>query len=126
MNAEKKLTPLLLVDDEKDLCWSFKTMFDGKDFSVDTVTSGEEAVKSIKKKKYPVIILDSMLPNMDGFAVAKVIRKNFPDTKIIIFSGFYHRRDREIQEGLQSGHFDDFISKPFDFDDVRELILSKL
>ncbi len=115
---------ILLVDDEPDLRWTFEMWFEDGHYDLVTVSSGEEAILTVKGSDFPVVILDSKLPGMDGFDVAKSIKKQRPDTKIIFFSGFFVQGDTEIQKGLKSGLFDEFLSKPFDFDAV-ELLLNK-
>jgi len=92
---EKKRLSFLVVDDEKDLCWAIKKLFNVKDYIVDTVNTGEEAVKIAVDKPYPLIILDSKLPGIDGFEVARIIKKKHPKTSIIIFSGYHYREDKE-------------------------------
>ncbi|MBL7136307.1 MAG: response regulator [Candidatus Marinimicrobia bacterium] len=122
MTDYKKRIKVLAVDDEYDLCWAFETRFKKEIFDIVTVRNGEAAIEMLKKNKYPIIILDSKLPGIDGFEAAKIIKIIDPDTYIIIFTGYYDREDKEIQEGLKSGLFYDFLCKPFEFDDVKRMI----
>lgn len=113
---------LLLVDDEKDLCWTFEMQFEDSEYELTTVQSGEEAVKEMKKSFYPTVILDSKLPGIDGFETARRLKKTAPETEIILFSGYHNVDDEEIQEGIKQGLFSSFVSKPFDFNDINKLI----
>ena len=113
---------ILLVDDEPDLRWTFEMRFEDGGYDLATVSSGEEAIPKVKETDFPVVILDSKLPGMDGFDLAKSIKKQRPNTKIIFFSGFFGREDTEIQKGLKSGLFDDFLPKPFDFEKVEGIL----
>jgi len=122
MTGYKKRIKVLAVDDEDDLCWAFETGFKDEEFNVVTVRTGEAALELIKENKYPIIILDSKLPGIDGIEVSKITKEISPDTKIIIFSGYYDREDKEIQEGLKSGLFYDFLCKPFELDDVSRMV----
>ncbi len=126
MKKTKEKPDILLVDDEKDLCWAFRMRFKEGPFTVSTVETGEAAVEATEKSSFPVVILDSKLPGIDGFKTAKILKKNAPKTAIIMFSGYHHLSDREIQEGLRTQLFQHFISKPFDFDEVNTLVLDCL
>ncbi len=118
-NKQKKL---LLVDDEKDLRWTFEMQFEDSKYTLTTVESGEAAVKTMKNSFFPTVILDSKLPGIDGFETAKLLKKAAPKTKIILFSGYHNLDDKEIQEGIDNGLFIAFVSKPFDFNELTKLI----
>ncbi len=122
MDFSKQRITVLVVDDEDDICWAFETGFKHEEFDVVTVRTGEKAIEMIKKNDYPIIILDSKLPGIDGFEAATIIKEINPDAYIIIFTGFYDREDKEIQEGLESGLFYDFLCKPFELDDVSRIV----
>lgn len=66
---------ILLVDDEKDLCWTFEMQFEDSEYELTTVQSGEKAVQEMKKSFYPLVILDSKLPGIDGFETARRLKK---------------------------------------------------
>ena len=122
MTSSKKRITVLAVDDEDDLCWAFETGFKGEEFDVVTARTGEAAIEMLKMYKYSIVILDSKLPGMDGFEAAKIIKEINPDAYIIIFTGYYDREDKEIQEGLKSGLYYDFLCKPFELDDVSRIV----
>lgn len=120
-NISKKAT-ILVVDDEEDLCWAFRTFFKDREFNLVTITTGEAAVKEVKRFRFPVVILNILLPGIDGFETAKLIREESPNTSIIIMSGYYFRNDDKIREGLRSQLFSEFLSKPFDFVEVLKTL----
>jgi len=122
MDFSKQRIKILVVDDEDDICWAFETGFKHEEFDVVTVKTGEKAIEMIKKYDYPIIILDSKLPGMDGFETSEIIKKICPNTQIVIFTGYYDREDKEIQEGLKSGLFYDFLCKPFELDYVSKIV----
>lgn len=126
MKDDGKRKAILVVDDEEDLCWAFETGLEDDEFFVVTVSTGEAAVKEIEKQDYSVVIMDSKLPGMDGFEASRVIKETSPDTSIVVFSGYYSREDKEIQEGLKSGLFNGFLSKPFDFDEVKGIVTKSI
>lgn len=76
---------------------------------VDTAEDGKVALELFKKKKYPIVITDIKMPNMDGFTLIKHLRKRTTDTKIIIMSAF---DDKELLfKGIELGIFR-FLKKP--------------
>lgn len=109
---------ILIVDDEPDIAdvISYNLKKDG--FRVTTASDGEEALNKIRKDKFDLVILDLMLPNIQGGELCRIM-KNDPKTAgtpIIMLTAKGEEVDRVI--GLESGA-DDYITKPFS---VRELI----
>lgn len=109
---------ILVIEDEEDIAEliSYNLKKDG--FIVDTLHDGEIAYKTIQKKPYDLIILDLMIPGINGIELCKLIRNN-PSTSslpIIMLTAKTDETDRII--GLELGA-DDYITKPFS---PRELI----
>jgi phosphate regulon transcriptional regulator PhoB len=109
---------ILVVDDEADLVElvSYNLKKDG--FSVDSAADGESALKKIKKCKYDLLILDLMLPGVQGIELCRIVR-NDPkksDLPIIMLTAKGEEIDRIV--GLEMGA-DDYITKPFS---PRELV----
>jgi len=126
MRQNNNRISILVVDDEEDLCWAFETMFKSDGFIVDTVKSGEKALDTVQNREYSIIILDTKLPGIDGFKTSRILKKLCPHTKIIMFSGYYDQEDKEIQEGIKQGLFQEFLEKPFDFEQVSKSIIRLL
>lgn len=107
---------ILIVDDKSENIFSLKKLLEYHNFSVDTATSGEEALKKILKNVYALIILDVQMPGMDGFEVAEAISgyskaKDIP----IIFLSAVNKEKQFITKGYASGGID-YITKPVDPD----------
>ena len=79
MNTRK----LLVVDDEGDICDFMKNFFQERGYTVATALSGDDAIASVKKDKPDALLLDIMMPEMDGLTVLKKIRSE--DARIPIF-----------------------------------------
>jgi two-component system phosphate regulon response regulator PhoB len=110
---------ILVVDDEPDLLELIDTNLTGAGFSVTSAANGREALKQARALKPHLIILDIMLPEMDGLEVCKMLRRD-PATRsvpIVILTARASEIDRVL--GLELGA-DDYITKPFS---VRELVL---
>ncbi len=102
---------ILLVDDNQDLLDLLRLNLKGAGFSIGTATNGMDAVRKARSLMPDLILLDLMLPELDGFGVCEVLRKD-PTTSsipILLLSGLTGQFARFT--GLESGATD-FISKP--------------
>jgi phosphate regulon transcriptional regulator PhoB len=109
---------ILVVDDEADIVELISYNLKKEGFSVDYAYNGESALKKIKSNKYDLIILDLMLPGIQGLELCRIVR-NSPDTSnlpIIMLTAKGEEVDKVL--GLEIGA-DDYITKPFS---IRELI----
>lgn len=112
------MTDILIVEDNKELGNLLGDFLKADGYTVCLVESGEEAINYIDKKQVSLLLLDIMLPGMDGFAVCSTIREkhNIP---IIIVSAKVDKEDK--LNGLILGA-DDYIEKPYDID----ILLAKI
>lgn len=115
MNFQKHI---LVVDDEVDLIELVSYNLKKEGFIVDSSTDGEGALKKIRKNKYDLIILDLMLPGIQGIELCRILRNDpkLANLPIIMLTAKGEEADRVI--GLELGA-DDYITKPFS---PRELI----
>ena len=110
---------ILLVEDDLNFGTVLKSYLELNGMLVDWVEDGKDAVIRFEQKAYNLVLLDVMLPNVDGFTIAREIRKK--DEKIpFIFITAKTLRD-DIVEGYKTGA-DDYITKPFD----SEILLYKI
>lgn len=108
---------VLVVDDESHIQELIKYNLEQNGFKVDTACSGEEALEVIEKKTPDIIILDLMLPGIDGLEVCKQIKMNKKTKKIPIIMLTAKSDEFDKVLGLELGA-DDYLTKPFS---VREL-----
>lgn len=106
---------ILVVEDEKDLNKIIVKHLLKQDFIVDYAYNGLEALDFVAYTKYDLIILDIMMPEMDGFEFAKKIRDEENDTPILFLTAKDTIEDRV--RGLDLGG-DDYLIKPFDFKEL--------
>jgi two-component system OmpR family response regulator len=101
---------LLIVDDERDLAETLRRAFEEEDFAVDLAGEGEEALFRIREMTYDAIILDLMLPRLDGWSVLRAARAEGIRTPVLVLTA----RDMidERVRGLNLGA-DDYLIKPF-------------
>ena len=113
---------ILLVDDEKDILEALKIFLSKEDFELLTATNGKEALEIVQKEKVDLVLMDIMMPIMDGVKATKEIRKN-QNIPIIFLSAKGEREDKI--EGLTIGA-DDYITKPFHPEEVIARIKAQL
>jgi YesN/AraC family two-component response regulator len=110
---------ILLVDDEKIVREAFIAAFDNE-YTIAPASGGQEALDILKQPNdIDLIILDVMMPGLNGIQLVKEIKKISPELKVVIFTG-YGSKDVVI-EALRADA-DEFIEKPFDIKQTREII----
>lgn len=107
---------LLIVEDNKDLVQVLAEGFAENGFSVESAFSGEEGLEKSRETEIECVILDLMLPEMNGLEMLRKLREEGNVTPVIILTALDSVEDKV--EGLNSGA-DDYLVKPFDF---RELL----
>jgi two-component system copper resistance phosphate regulon response regulator CusR len=106
---------ILLVEDESRLAASIKEGLEEHGFLSDTAAHGPAALRMLRAGAYDLVILDIMLPGMDGLAVCREMRQSTLDLPILMLSARGIVEDRV--RGLESGA-DDYLTKPFDFSEL--------
>lgn len=109
---------VLVVDDEKLIVKGIRFSLEQDGMNVDCAYDGEEALEAAKKKEYDVVLLDVMLPKLDGFQVCQQIRE-FSQMPIIMLTAKGDDMDKIL--GLEYGA-DDYITKPFNILEVKARI----
>lgn len=107
---------LLIAEDEKELASALAKILKKNNYSVDVAFDGEQALTLFEAKEYDVILLDIMMPKIDGINVLKTIRQTNTSIPIIILTAKTEIEDKVL--GLDSGA-NDYLEKPFD---TRELL----
>ncbi len=108
---------VLVVDDERYIVTSLEYVMTNAGFEVGVAYDGEEALAKVKEMVPDLVILDVMMPKLDGFEVCETIRANpaWKSVRIIMLTA--KGRDSEREKGLSLGA-DDYITKPFSTRDL--------
>lgn len=106
---------VLLVDDEEDFVNQLSERLVLRDYDVYSCCSGEEAVDRLKSYNYDVVILDVLMPGMDGVETLRQIKEIKPLTEVIMLSG--HATVESAIEGMKLGAFD-YLLKPIKTDEL--------
>lgn len=110
---------ILLVEDEDRLAAALIELFHSEKYLADHADNGEDGLYAALQKDYDVIVLDVMLPKMDGFAVVHALRRAGKKTPVLMLTARDEIRDKI--EGLDQGA-DDYMTKPF----VPEELLARV
>ena len=114
------MNKVLIIDDDKELCALIKRSVLSEDIEADFCNTGKEGLQKLKEKEYQLVILDVMMPGMDGFETLEEIRKE-SSLPILMFTS---KNDSASKvRGLRAGA-DDYLTKPFDMDELIARIVS--
>ncbi|NNJ54799.1 MAG: response regulator transcription factor [Bacteroidia bacterium] len=108
---------ILVVEDEKHLAETIKLNLEIEEYHPVVVYDGTSAINTFKEQRFDLVILDIMIPNIDGIAVCENIRLHDSDVPVLFLSAKSSAEDRVL--GLKKGG-DDYLTKPFN---LEELIL---
>lgn len=110
---------ILLVEDDENLCYTLQYQLEQEGFLVDTCIDGEDALFFIRERVHDLILLDRMLPSMDGISVLKALRREKIFTPVIFLTALSSLQDKIT--GLDCGA-DDYMVKPFAFEELMARI----
>lgn len=114
MNGDNK-TSILLVEDEENLHEALKLNLELEGYEVTSAFDGAAALKAVSNEYFDLIILDVMLPEMDGITVTETIRLSNNEVPVLILSAKNSSADRVL--GLKKGA-DDYLTKPFNLEEL--------
>lgn len=104
---------LLIIEDDRAIAEALKEGLEDESYAVDTASDGDEGYRTAAADEYDVIILDVMLPGMNGYEVCQKLRAEGISTPILMLTAKDQTRD--VVQGLDTGA-DDYLAKPFQFD----------
>jgi len=110
---------VLIVDDEKDFLDIMAERMGARGVEVSTTTSAENALKMVRKETYDVVIMDLMMPEMDGFKALKLFKETRPDLPIILLTA--NVPEEKCIEAIKLGAMD-VIEKPADLNLLTQKI----
>jgi DNA-binding NtrC family response regulator len=120
-SMSKAVAPMrvLVVDDDREICDFMETFLAKDGVEVKTVSDPESAADEVKIGGYHLVVLDLMMPKLDGVEVLSRIRKVDSDVAVVIFTGY-----PSLDTAVQSMKLDavDYLQKPFDPEEFREVV----
>ena len=117
MNATQPRARVLVVDDEADLVRILQLGLQAIGYHVETASDGQEALKKARETKPDIILLDLMLPKLDGYKVCRLLKfdERYKNIPIIILSARTQEGDQLLAMEMGANRF---ITKPYDFAEV--------
>lgn len=103
---------ILLVEDEKNVILGVRTCLDAVGYDVEIVEDGEEALNAVSREHPDLILLDLLLPKLDGFEVLKVLKNNPETAKIPVIVLTAKAEEEDRQRALDLGA-NNYMTKPF-------------
>ena len=116
------LKKILIVDDEETLTWSMaKSLSKDKDkYEVMIANNGKEALNVLEHERIDLVISDIRMPDINGLDLLVRIKKEFPQTKVIIMTA-YGSSDVQKEANRRGSLY--YVEKPFEISDIRKIIL---
>src|SRR3982750_382186 len=110
---------ILIVDDDRAICEYMQTLLERDGYAVKTLSDPTTIDDEVKNGGFHLIILDLMMPKLDGIEALKKIRKIDSDVAVVIFTGYPN-----LETAVASMKLDavDYIKKPFNVDEFREVL----
>lgn len=107
---------ILVADDEEVVRRSYvRTLAQGGDWNVEAVLDGKQALERMERGPFDVVLLDVRMPGLDGISLLKTIRRRWPDTEVVIITGYPTLES--AKEAVTLGAYD-YLAKPVGPDEV--------
>jgi DNA-binding response OmpR family regulator len=121
MNSKK----ILVVDDEVDLVKTIRFSLEAEGYTVLVSYNGEDALNQARKEAPDLVLLDIMLPKLDGYKVCRLLKfdERYKHIPILMLTAKTQEKDKIV--GMETGA-DEYITKPFDMDELMEKIKAYL
>jgi DNA-binding NtrC family response regulator len=108
---------VLLVDDEAELVYTLAERLVFRGIDAAAITDGNAVIKILEQREYDIVILDVIMPGINGIELLKTIKQNYPKIQVLLQTG--RGSTEEMKEGLREGAFD-YLVKPVDIDTLIE------
>ena len=109
------MVKVLVVDDDQDLRDNLMEVLTENGFSANSAENGEIALEKLQDNRFDLVLLDSVMPVMDGLETLPLIKRTYPKTRVIMLTAF--STVNSAVEAMRSGA-DDYITKPFKIDEL--------
>ncbi|MCX6641022.1 MAG: response regulator [bacterium] len=110
---------VLIVDDEKYIRDLLSELLGDYTQNAETAEDGEVALQKLALNQFDVVVTDIKMPKVDGFSLLKTIKQIYPDTAVVVMTGF--SQEFTIREALAQGA-EEYLPKPFRFEEVLMVI----
>jgi CheY-like chemotaxis protein len=115
---------ILVVDDNPDLGLTLKMALELEGYSAQHASTGTQALELQRQKPADVVLTDIFMPDSDGFELIATVRREFPETKIIVMSGGAQKLKQDYLSSAQLIGVDATLQKPFEVTDLLKVLKS--
>ncbi|MBI4948821.1 MAG: response regulator [Deltaproteobacteria bacterium] len=109
---------ILIVDDEEAVGLGMSEILKDEGFEAAYALNGKDAVEAMNAKSYSLVFMDMIMPGMNGLEAYREIKRIRPQTRVILFTGFFKDAEEVIMQGIKEGMIDEFIRKPYFADEI--------
>lgn len=113
---------VLIVDDEEIVIQGIKKGLEHSGFYVKAIIGGKEAINLVKEEFFDVVLVDLVMPGMNGVETCKGIKEISPKTEVLLLSGFPQEIEKLQNSFIEAGGKDVFLRKPLMADEVKDAI----
>ena len=119
-DSEKTMKRVLVADDDDSIRRLLITLVRRENLEVDAAADGQEAIALLKQKRYDVILLDLMMPRVDGFGVVEYLRTHTTEPKpvVLVITAYADQTFKEVDSDIVAG----VIRKPFEVFEIAQLV----
>ena len=114
---------VLVIDDDEDVCSLIRDFMEGEGYEVNVITDPEVAIRAVKKTHYHLVLLDLVMPKVNGQTLLKRLRKADSDLFVVILTAY--PTIESAVETLKNNAFD-YLKKPIKFSELRNIVDSAL
>ncbi len=116
---DNQQTSILILDDEPIVGKRLQPSLEKKGYEVESFTGSKAALKRIEERSFDIVVTDLKMDGMDGMEFLTLVKEKFPDTEVIVITGFATMAT--ARESFNKGAFD-FLAKPFKLGEIVEVI----
>ena len=113
---------ILVVDDNPDLGLTLKVALELEGFTAEVASTGSEAIALQRQKPADVLITDIFMPDSDGFELIATVRREYPETRIVVMSGGGQKLKRDYLSSAELIGVDATLQKPFEIDELLKVL----
>lgn len=118
LRTQRVKPAILIVDDEEAVGLGMSEILKDEGYEAAYALNGKDAVVALNAKPYSLIFMDMIMPGMNGLEAYREIKRIRPQTRVILFTGFFRDAEDVIMQGIKEGMIDEFIRKPYFADEI--------
>ena len=123
-NLEQMATNILVVDDNPDLGLTLKMALELEGYQAEVATTGTQAIALQRQKPAHVVITDIFMPDSDGFELIATVKREYPETRIVVISGGGQKLKRDYLTSAELMGVDATLQKPFEINELLKVLKS--